>query len=206
MTLIHSGIALSEIDRYVVWDLETLRFSWEVPDRWDNPAGFGLSVAVTRDFSGCVQTWVEGAASDLIEYLSGFDRVVGFNTRHFDNKVLGAYGDTTAIDTCTVDLLEDISAACGRPNCVSLNRLAELVTGETKLLDDPTDAVRMWRSGNPPEREYVVRYCEQDVNLTLRVFEFGCQHGFVIIPGPDTYWNDLPVVVRVPVEWDCWDR
>ena len=88
MKLIDSGIALSEIDRYVVWDLETLRFSWEVPDRWDNPAGFGLSVAVTRDFSGCVQTWVEGAASDLIEYLSGFDRVVGFNTRHFDNKVL----------------------------------------------------------------------------------------------------------------------
>ena len=34
---------------YVVWDVETLRFSWEVPGRWSNPAGFGLAVAVSQD-------------------------------------------------------------------------------------------------------------------------------------------------------------
>lgn len=192
---------MTDTDKYVVWDLETLRFSWEVPGRWNNPAGFGLSVAVTQDRLGFVQTWVEGEAADLIEYLSGFDIVVGFNSRRFDNKVLAAYGDVTNIDTLTVDLLEDISAACGRPNCVSLDRLSETLFGETKLLDDPTDAVRMWRTGRPEDRDYVVRYCQQDVDLTFRAYEFGRRHGFVIVPVPDTVWNDLPLVARVPVQW-----
>ena len=178
-----------------------MRFSWEVPGRWNNPAAFGLSVAVTQDHLGSVQTWVEGDAASLIKYLSGFDIVVGFNSRRFDNKVLGAYGDVTKIDARTVDLLEDISAGCGRPNCVSLDRLAETLFGETKLLDDPTDAVRMWRTGRAEDRDYVVRYCQQDVDLTFRAYEFGRRYGFVIVPVPDASWNDLPLVARVPVDW-----
>ncbi len=196
-----TGERLTETENYVAWDLETLRLSWEVPGRWTNPAGFGLSVAVTQDRMGSVQTWVEGEAAKLIEYLNRFDTVVGFNSRRFDNKVLGAYGDVTVLDMHTVDLLEDISAACGRPNCVSLDRLAECLFGETKLLDDPTDAVRMWRTGRPEDREYVVRYCQQDVDLTFRAYEFGRRNGFVIVPAPDTFWNELPLVARVPVEW-----
>lgn len=192
---------MNESESYVVWDLETQRFSWEVPGRWSNPAGFGLSVAVTQDGLGSTRTWVESDAPELIDFLGGFDQVVGFNNRRFDNGVLGAYGDVSALNNSTVDLLEDISAAAGRPNCVSLGSLAETLLGETKLLDDPTDAVRMWRGGRPEDREYVVRYCQRDVELTRRAFEFGREYEFVIIPVPDAAWNDLPLVARVPVSW-----
>jgi hypothetical protein len=37
--------------------------------------------------------------------------------------------------------------------------------------------------------------------LTRRAFEFGREHGFVIIPVPDAAWNGLPLVARVPVDW-----
>lgn len=195
------GERLIDCETYVVWDVETLRFSWEVPGRWSNPAGFGLAVAVSQDHLGATRTWVEADAVELIEYLSGYDCVIGFNSRRFDNQVLEKYGDASALDDLTVDLLEDISAAAGRPNCVSLGNLAETLLGETKLLDDPTDAVRMWRGGKPEDRDYVVRYCRRDVELTRRAFEFGRENGFVIIPVPDAAWNDLPLVARVPVDW-----
>ena len=188
-------------DRFVAWDVETLRLSHEVAGGWRNPAGFGLAVAVTQDHLGVTHTWEEKDAHELIDYLTGYPKVIGFNSRRFDNKVLSAYGDISGVDGRTLDLPEDISKAANRPHPVSLDRLSETVLGKRKLFDDATEAVRVWRSGRLEDRELVIRYCTRDVELTMENYEFGCRYGFVLIPVDGMSWGDLPVAARVPVTW-----
>jgi len=188
-------------DSYVTWDLETLRLSYEVPGGWKNVRSFGLAVAVTQDDDGRTRTWFEEEAGDLIEYLERFPLVVGFNNRKFDNVVLSAYGNVSGVDKKSLDLLEDIGASFGRPHPVSLDRLSEVVLGERKLLDDATEAVRLWRSGRPEDRDLVVRYCTRDVELTLENFRFGRKYGYVLVPVDEVRLGKVPLVARVPISW-----
>ncbi len=39
-------------------------------------------------------------------------------------------------------------------------------------------------------------YCEKDVEITRRIFEFGCEHGFIL------YETREGQAVRLPVDWD----
>lgn len=187
--------------RYVVWDVETLRLSYEVPGGWRRIRDFGLAVAVTIDDQGAQRSWEEPEAGALIEYLEGFPHVVGFNSLRFDCEVMTAYGPVDTLRERSLDLLAAIQGVTGRRRGLSLQNIARTMFGQEKTLEDGTEAVRLWRTGRPDDRQRVIDYCAQDVVLTQRILEFGIAHGYVLAPVPDVNSRGASVGVQVPVSW-----
>jgi DEAD/DEAH box helicase domain-containing protein len=58
---------------------------------------------------------------------------------------------------------------------------------------DGLQAVAWFREG---KMEELTQYCQKDVEITHRLFEFGCQNGYLL------YETREGQVVRLPVDWD----
>lgn len=192
---------LAGAGRYVVWDVETLRLSYEVRGGWRSIKDFGLAVAVTVDDRGVREVWQEDDASGLIRYLARYPCIVGFNCRRFDLEVLSAYGPVDHLHEPTLDLLESIRNVTGRRKGLSLQNIAQTMFGVGKGLADGTEAVRLWRTGRTEDRQRVIDYCAQDVELTRRILEFGMTHGYVMVPLPDVRHGGSPLAAQVAVSW-----
>jgi DEAD/DEAH box helicase domain-containing protein len=130
----------------IVLDVETVRGPDEVGG-WRYAERFGLAVAVTWDSTHGYREWFEGDAGDLVEELSRFDRVVGFNLIDFDYRVLAAYRpDIVALlSGKTVDILAHVHQALGFR--VSLDSLAHATLGRGKT-SAGDQAIKWWRGGN----------------------------------------------------------
>jgi DEAD/DEAH box helicase domain-containing protein len=54
--------------------------------------------------------------------------------------------------------------------------------------------VEWWRAG---ELEKLAEYCKVDVDVTRRVYEFGCENGYI------NYYSRLGSRQKVQVRWKC---
>lgn len=173
----------------VFFDLETQRSFQEVGGR-HNIRKLGLSVAVTYSTAdGEYHHYTEDNVADLIEELKAADLVVGFNVIRFDYEVLRAYTDDPLRKLPTVDMLDDIYRTLGFR--LSLDALASATLGTTKSADG-LQAIRWWRQGKLQE---LFDYCQQDVEVTRQLYEFGKQNKYVQYR--DRQWR----MRRVPVKW-----
>lgn len=173
----------------VFFDLETQRSFQEVGGRHNIPR-LGLSVAVTYSTAdGEYHHYTEETVDELIEELKSADLVVGFNVLSFDYEVLTAYTDHPLRQLPTVDMLDDIYRTLGFR--VSLDALASATLGVGKSADG-LQAIRWWRQGQMKE---LFDYCQQDVEVTRQLYEFGKQNKYVQYQ--DRQWR----VRRVPVNW-----
>jgi DEAD/DEAH box helicase domain-containing protein len=160
----------------IYFDVETLRLSHEVPGGWSNIPGFGLAAGVTWDEQNRFRVWYEQDAAALIEELARFDRIITFNGERFDFQVLSKYGDARALYPKSLDLLADLKRKLGfRLKFESLVQ-ATLNRGKSGAGEL---AVAWWRAG---EKDKVVAYCQQDVQLLVDVVAFARTNGFVKIP------------------------
>lgn len=185
---------------WAVWDVETLRLAHEVPGGWANPGGFGLAVAKVLDERGAMHTFYEAEAPALLRLLAAKDLVVGFNSLKFDCGVLSAHGDVAPIRRRTLDLLVSLEACTGIPHCVSLERACRATLGAGKLLPGGAEAVRLWRDGGAEGRRLVEAYCEEDVRLTYRLWRFGAEQGYIVVP-LRAHGGRPGHPARVPVRW-----
>ena len=157
----------------VFFDLETQRTFDEVGG-YRNVRKLGLSVAVTYSTAdGQFHRYKEEDVADLIADLKAADLVVGFNVLRFDYEVLRTYTDETFGGVETVDMLDHIHKRLGFR--VSLDNLAGATLGTAKSADG-LQAVRWYKQG---EIEKVLDYCQQDVEVTRQLYEYGKQHKHV---------------------------
>lgn len=159
--------------RYVVFDLETQNFFQEVGA--NDPAALDLSVASVYDSETDRYTTV--AIDDLATIwpiIEQADALVGYNSNHFDIPLLNKYypGDLTQIKS--IDLLEYIKDSLGRR--LRLDSVAQATVGAKKSADG-MQAVRWWREGKVDE---VKKYCEQDVRVTKKVFDYALKNGHIL--------------------------
>jgi DEAD/DEAH box helicase domain-containing protein len=153
----------------VFFDLETQRTFDEVGGR-RNIRKLGLSAAVTYSTAGSqFHRYKEEDVDDLIAELKAADLVVGFNVLRFDYEVLRAYTSETFADVPTVDMLDHIYKRLGFR--ISLDNLAGATLGAAKSADG-LQAVRWYKQGRIEE---VLDYCQQDVEVTRRLYEYGRQ-------------------------------
>ncbi|MGH2584075.1 MAG: ribonuclease H-like domain-containing protein [Dehalococcoidia bacterium] len=173
----------------VVFDLETIRGPEECGG-WEHADRFGLAVGVTWCEAEGFREWFEPDAGALVEYLGGFDRVVGFNVIGFDYSVLSAYdaGVRPLLESKTLDLLADVHQRLGRR--IKLDDLCAQTLGMRKS-GSGADSLRWWRDG---ERERVTEYCRDDVRLTRDLYLHGRKRGFVRYPRRGS-------VHRIKVRW-----
>jgi len=154
----------------VFFDVETQRTFDEVGGR-QNIRKLGLAAAVTYSTAdGVFHRYTEEKVADLVAELKAADLVVGFNVLSFDYEVLRAYTDAQLSNLPTVDMLEQIYKRLGFR--ISLDKLATSTLGITKSADG-LQAVRWYKEGRIQE---ILDYCQQDVEITRRLYEYGKQH------------------------------
>jgi hypothetical protein len=172
-------------------DIETLRYSDEVPEEWDNVEIFGMSVAVTYDLRHGYRTWFEADAQNLIKELSSCDRIITFNGERFDFRVLSFYGAVQRLYSNSFDLCELVRILHGR-RC-SLNRLSrDTLHRGKRMFSHPRykglGVVELWKVG---ETGRVTRYCQNDVQLLVDLVSHIRSHGFLVVQGrrEELPWN-----------------
>jgi len=175
----------------VVFDLETQNLFEDVGGR--DPARLRVSCAVTwssvrKDFA----VYWERDVPLLIAELKSAGRVVGFNLKGFDYEVLKPYAPAERLHFLpTLDIMEDLARTLSFR--LSLDSIARATLGETKSADG-IQAVQWFRSG---ELDKLAEYCKMDVEVTRRIYDFGCENGFV------QYYTRLGSKQRVKVNWKC---
>jgi len=173
----------------IYFDLETKRTFDEVGGR-ANIRKLGLAAAVTYNTATArYHRYTEGRAKELIEELKSADLVVGYNVLAFDYEVLRGYSDEPLEQLPTLDMMQYLAQRLGfRP---SLEAVATATLRMAKSADG-LQAVRWYRQG---QIDKVLDYCEKDVEITKKVYEYGKKHRFVY------YWDRQYQRQMVPVNW-----
>jgi DEAD/DEAH box helicase domain-containing protein len=158
--------------RYVVFDLETQNTFDDVGS--NDPAALSISVGSAYDSHTDRYTTVTvddiGALWPIFEQA---DVLVGYNSNHFDIPLLNKYypGDLTTIKS--IDLLEAIRLSLGRR--LRLDLVAQATVGAKKS-GHGLQAIRWWREGKVAD---IKKYCEQDVRITKKIFDYARANGKV---------------------------
>lgn len=158
--------------RYVIFDLETQNIFHDVGS--NDPVALDISVGSFYDSETDTYTTVSvDELQSIWPLLEKADALVGYNSNHFDIPILNKYypGDLTTIKS--IDLLEEIKKSLGRR--LRLSSVAE-ATVNAKKSADGLQAVRWWREGKIDE---IKKYCEQDVRVTKKIFDYALKHGHV---------------------------
>lgn len=159
--------------RYVVFDLETQNIFQDVGS--NEVTALDISVACAYDFETDIYTTVAvDELQKLWPIIEKADALVGYNSNHFDIPLLNKYypGDLTHIKS--IDLLESIRESLGRR--LRLDSVAQATIGAKKSADG-LQAVRWWREGKIDE---IKKYCEQDVKVTKKIFDYARANGHVL--------------------------
>ncbi len=173
----------------VFFDLETQKLFQEVGGRFPGKLLLACGVTYSTDRNDFAVYW-ERDVQALIDELKSADKVIGFNVREFDYRVLQAYAPAVNFASLrTLDLLLDLRRTLHFG--LSLDSLARACLGAAKSADG-IQSVEWFRAG---ELDKVAEYCKADVDITRRVYEFGRENGFVY------YYSKLGSKLKVAVNW-----
>ena len=154
---------------FTVFDLETKKFSSDVPGGFKNLKEFGMSCAVTYTSYDGYKHYFHNDVDELLEYLKQSKLVVGFNLKNFDYRVLEGYTDYNFNNLKTFDILEEIYNSLGHH--VKLSMLAKANFGKTRE-GNLMKSVHWYKQGDTTK---VKDYCEQDVRITRKLFMKACK-------------------------------
>jgi DEAD/DEAH box helicase domain-containing protein len=173
----------------VYFDLESQKLFEEVGGR--DPSRLLLACGVTwsTERNKFAVYW-EKDVTALIAELKSADRVIGFNIINFDYEVLKPYATGENFRSFkSTDMLQDIHRTLGFR--LSLDSIAKATLGVAKSADG-LKSVEWFRNG---ELGRVAEYCKTDVEITRRVYEFGCSNGYI------NYYSKLGSKLKVTVSW-----
>ncbi len=134
----------------------------------------------------------ESELSQLWPLMEKSERLIGFNSEHFDLPILARYygGDITRLPH--LDLLKVIKESCGKR--YKLNDIAK-ATLQIEKSADGLQAMEWFKQGKMDE---IKKYCEQDVKVTKEVYEFGRKNRMLYYP---TLTGEvLPIAVNFELE------
>ncbi|MFA5127617.1 MAG: ribonuclease H-like domain-containing protein [Patescibacteria group bacterium] len=150
----------------IVFDIETQNSFAEVDNDMKK---FKISVvSIYRYETDKFESFTEGELSRLWPILEKADRLIGYNSEHFDLPILMNYylGDLTKIPH--LDMLKVIKESLGIR--LKLDDVAKATLDDVAKSADGMQAIRWYKEGKIDE---IKKYCEQDVNVTKMVYEFG---------------------------------
>ncbi len=173
----------------IFFDLETQKLFEEVGGRDPSRLRLACGVTYSTERNGFSVYW-ERQAQALVDDLKSADKVIGFNIREFDYEVLRPYAPSFSFASLpTLDLMLDLRRLLNFN--LSLDSLAKASLGETKTANG-LQSVEWFKTG---QLDKVAEYCQADVEITRRLFEFGRENGYV------NYYSRLGSKLKVAVNW-----
>jgi len=176
----------------VIFDVETQKFFDEIDS--DNPADLKVSIvsAYKRkvdsegiEQEGKMYSFWENEIEKLFGLFTSTDRIIGFNSLHFDVPVLQPYTQIPLNKLPHLDIMKIIKENFGRR--ISLDAIAH-ETLKTAKIDHGANAVIYWRKGDENSLSKLKKYCESDVLITKDIYDFGVKNK--ILKFKDK-WNTL---------------
>lgn len=149
----------------IVFDIETQNSFADVNNDFKK-----LRVSVVSIYKYETDTYESFTENELFKLWPIFekaDRLIGFNSGHFDLPVLNNYylGDLTKFPH--LDIMERVKESLGFR--LKLNDIAQ-ATLDIEKSAEGLQAIRWWKEGKIDE---IKKYCEQDVKVTKEVYDFG---------------------------------
>ncbi|MGB0756936.1 MAG: ribonuclease H-like domain-containing protein [Patescibacteria group bacterium] len=173
----------------LVYDLETKKTFDEVGGQ-GNPHLLEVSLAGIYNYTDDqYHALKENELDRFKDMLKECELLVGFNSRHFDNKVLQPYYKDFDVDSVPhLDMLEVVSNHLGFR--VKLDNLAQTTLLEGKS-GSGLDAIRYYRLG---QWDQLTQYCLDDVRVTRDVYEYGKTHGYI-------WYIESGTPTKIPITW-----
>ncbi len=179
----------------VIFDLETQKFFDEIEG--SDPADLGVSILSMyvrtldenfKEVKGEMISFFEEDLGKAWEIFKKADRIVGFNSKHFDVPALKNYLPLELTKIPHLDILEVVRAVNGKR--VSLGAIANGTLGDHKA-DDPRNAITYWAKHDEESLKKLKFYCEEDVRLTTEVLDYGLKNKTLTFKD---YWNDIKTI------------
>lgn len=176
--------------RYVIFDIETQNTFHDVGSREPE----ALDISVISLYSSETNTIVSATIdtiNDIWHHFEHADAIVGYNSNHFDIPILNKYypGDLTTLKS--IDILESIKESLGKR--LRLDDVASATVGAKKSANGLI-AVRWWKEGNIKD---IIKYCEQDVKVTKKVFDYALEH-------KKLFYKDGTKKLEIPIDTTTW--
>ena len=165
----------------VVFDIETKKFFDEIAG--NDPADLGVSIVSLyarelddnfKEVSGQMYSFFEKDFEEMWKLFLKADRIIGFNSFHFDVPALKPNAPPQWPKLPHFDIMAHVKDASGKR--VALNSLARETLGLEKN-DSGANAITYFASGNPEDMKRLQKYCEMDVEITTKIYDHGREHG-----------------------------
>jgi len=128
-------------------------------------------VSVCRTDTEEYMSFTESELGKLWQLMEKAERVIGYNSEHFDLPVLNNYYLGNLLTLPHLDIMAKIKESLGIR--LKLADVAAATLDGVNKSADGLQAVRWWREGKIDE---IKKYCEQDVKVTRDLYQFGATH------------------------------
>ncbi|PIT87832.1 MAG: hypothetical protein COU31_00685 [Candidatus Magasanikbacteria bacterium CG10_big_fil_rev_8_21_14_0_10_40_10] len=117
------------------------------------------------------QSFTENEIGQLWPIFEKADLLIGYNSEHFDLPILNNYYPGNLLEFPHLDLMKEVQKSIGRR--IKLNDLAVATLDNVAKSADGLQAIKWYQEGKIDE---IKKYCEQDVNITWQIYDFGLKH------------------------------
>lgn len=173
----------------VFFDIETKKLFDQIEDPTNLP-DLGVSIVSVykrkldqnmNEVEGEMKSFWEHELPEMWGMFEEADRIVGFNSIRFDVPVIAPFYTPSLnfgpkrefVKLPHFDILVRVKNVLGHR--ISLDALAKETLGESKMASG-LDAVDWWNKGDEESLRKLKMYCEQDVNVTVKLYDFALKN------------------------------
>ncbi|MBP9695228.1 MAG: ribonuclease H-like domain-containing protein [Candidatus Magasanikbacteria bacterium] len=175
------------MSREIVFDIET------IGDIRDYSQLKITCVSIYEYETDSYRSFDENQLRDLWPILEKAERIIGYNSAHFDVPILqnNYSGDLSRI--AHLDLLKVIKESTG--SRYKLNDIAK-ATLQIEKSADGLQAMEWYKEG---KIDLIKKYCEQDVKVTKEVYDYGRKNKMLYFPKLTGELVPFPVNFEMPI-------
>lgn len=165
----------------VIYDIETTDLIGDGGVKALEQMGISIISAYRREvdelgneISGEMKSFFEKDFDQMWSWFEEADRVIGYNSLGFDNHVMNGKYSQDFHKLKHFDVLEEIRKVFGHR--VKLDSVTKESLGIGKNASG-LQAVEWWKKGDPESLANLQKYCEMDVEVTTKVYDFARKNG-----------------------------
>jgi DEAD/DEAH box helicase domain-containing protein len=176
----------------VFFDVETKKLFSDIDG--SDPGDLGVSVVSVyhrkidknlKESEGKMESFWEEDFDNMWPIFQGAERIVGFNSIHFDVPALKPYAPSYFSKLPHFDIMQKVKEVAGHR--LSLDAIAKETLDREKT-DTGLDAVFYWEKHDKDSLEKLQKYCEEDVRITRDVYDYALKNGQLLFKDK---WNTL---------------